>query len=223
MAATCVDGSWLPPGLIYAAKNGAIRSTQVEDIKAGEHEVFVTSSATGWSNNDIGLAWLEQVFDHYTKRRARQWRLLILDGHGSHLTIEFIEYCDHHKILLMVLPPHSTRTLQPLDVVMFKPLSQAYLNELTTHLHKAQGLMAVKKGDLFPLFWRAWISSFTETNILKSFETTGIWPMNPDTILRRFTRTPDLQRSSPSDLSENDWQRVKGLVHAAVINIHQEE
>jgi hypothetical protein len=69
--------------------------------------------------------------------------------------MEFIEYCDYHKILLMVLPPHSTHTLQPLDVVMFKPLSQAYLNELTTHLHNTQGLIAVKKGDFFSLFWRA--------------------------------------------------------------------
>jgi hypothetical protein len=47
LAAVCADGSWLPPGLIYAAKKGAIRSTWVEDIKAGEHEVFVTSSTTG--------------------------------------------------------------------------------------------------------------------------------------------------------------------------------
>jgi hypothetical protein len=46
MAATCADESWLPPGLIYAAKNGAIPSIWVEDIKAGEREVFVTSSPT---------------------------------------------------------------------------------------------------------------------------------------------------------------------------------
>lgn len=40
--------------------------------------------------------------------------------------MDFIEYCDKRRILLMVFPPHSTHTLQPLDVVMFKPLSQAY-------------------------------------------------------------------------------------------------
>ncbi|KAF7570041.1 hypothetical protein PtrM4_100430 [Pyrenophora tritici-repentis] len=61
LACCCADGSSLPPALIYAAKNGAIRSSWVEDIKAGEHEVFVSSSLTGWSNNDVGLAWLEQV------------------------------------------------------------------------------------------------------------------------------------------------------------------
>jgi hypothetical protein len=60
------------------------------DIKSGKDEVFITSPPTGCSNNDIGLAWLEQL---YTERRARQWRSLILDGHGSHLTMELIEYC----------------------------------------------------------------------------------------------------------------------------------
>jgi hypothetical protein len=56
LAYCCADGSSLPPSLIYAAAHGAIRSSWVEDIKAGKHEVFVTSSLTGWSNDDVGLA-----------------------------------------------------------------------------------------------------------------------------------------------------------------------
>ncbi|KAF7566470.1 TolA, Membrane protein involved in colicin uptake [Pyrenophora tritici-repentis] len=223
LACCCADGSSLPPALIYAAKNGAIRSSWVEDIKAGEHEVFVSSSLTGWSNNDVGLAWLEQVFDRYTKQRSGRWRLLILDGHGSHLTMEFIKYCDRHRILLMILPPHSTHTLQPLDVVLFKPLSQAYSNELTNHLYKAQGLIPIKKGDFFPLFWRAWQASFKQSTILKAFEATGIWPIDPNVILRRFASTPEAERSSSSGLSDHDWRKLDRLVRAAVNDSHQYE
>jgi hypothetical protein len=51
--------------------------------------------------------------------------------------MDFINYCDEHRILLAIMPPHSTHTLQPLDVVMFKPLSTAYSSALTTHLHKS--------------------------------------------------------------------------------------
>ncbi|KAK1916823.1 hypothetical protein P3342_004378 [Pyrenophora teres f. teres] len=105
MACCCADGSSLPPALIYAAKKGAIQSSWVEDIKAGEHKVFVSLSPTGWSNDNVGLAWLEQVFDRYTKQRSGRWRLLILDGHGSHVTMDFIDYCDRHRILLIILPP----------------------------------------------------------------------------------------------------------------------
>ncbi|KAF7571799.1 Membrane-bound metallopeptidase [Pyrenophora tritici-repentis] len=204
LACCCADGSSLPPSLIYAAKKGAIRLSWVEDIKAGEHEVFVSSSPTGWSNDNIGLAWLEQV-------------------HGSHVTIEFIDYCDRHRILLIILPPYSTHTLQPLDLVLFKTLSQAYSNELTNHLYKAQGLAPIKKGDFFPLFWSAWISSFTESLILKAFEATGIWPIDANVILRRFASTPEAERSSSLGLSDHDWRKIDRLVRAAVTDSHQYE
>jgi hypothetical protein len=118
--------------------------------------------------------------------------------------MEFIDYCDCHRILLIILPPHSTHTLQPLDVVLFKPLSQAYSNMLTNHLYKAQDLIPIKKGDFFPLFWSAWISSFTESLILKAFEATGIWLIDANIILRRFASTPEAERSSSSGLSDHD-------------------
>jgi hypothetical protein len=110
LACCCADGSALPSGFIYAAANGAIRSAWVEEIKTGEHEVFISSSPSGRSNNGVGLAWLEQVFDWYTKQRSRRWRLLTLDSYGSHISmgfIEFIEYCDRHRILLMIFPPFN--------------------------------------------------------------------------------------------------------------------
>ena len=188
LACICADGSALPPSLIYEAANKGIQSAWVDDIRAGEHEVFITSSPSGWTNNDIGLAWLEQVFDRYTKETARRsYRLLILDGHGSHVTIDFINYCDQNKILLAILPPHSTHTLQPLDVAMFKPLSTAYSAELSKHLHRSQGLVSVTKGDFFSLFWNAWMASFQESTILSSFKSTGISPPDPAPILDRFT------------------------------------
>ena len=137
--------------------------------------------------------------------------------------MDFIEYCDRRRILLMVFPPHSTHTLQPLDVVMFKPLSQAYTTALTTFLRKAQGLISIKKGDFFPLFWQAWMSSFKESSILKSFEVTGIWPMDPSPVLQRFIHTPSPDRSSPSHLSDNDWIHMERLVRSAVKDTHQEE
>jgi hypothetical protein len=75
---------------------------------------------------------------------------------------------------------------------MFKPLSSAYKHELTQHLHLSQSLIPIKKGDFFPLFWRAWTSSFTKELILKSFEATRVVPLAPKVILKRFhPKTPD--------------------------------
>jgi hypothetical protein len=44
---------------------------------------------------------------------------MIIDGHGSHVTLDFIEYCYQNKIMLTILPLHLAHTLQPLDVVMW--------------------------------------------------------------------------------------------------------
>jgi hypothetical protein len=124
------DGSHLPPSLICQSVTSAIQSSWVEDIKANEHSVHITSSPPGWTNNYIGLAWLEQVFDRHTKEKARQsYRLVILDRHGSHVIMDFINYCDQNKILLAVFTSHSTHTLQPLDICMFKPLSENSLSQ----------------------------------------------------------------------------------------------
>jgi hypothetical protein len=93
------------------------------------------------------------VFDRHTAAKARrQWRLLILDGHGSHLTPKFLEYCDAHRILLMIFPPYSTHSLQPLDVVLFAPLSRHYTKELTHYLQRTQGLTRITKRDFYSNF-----------------------------------------------------------------------
>jgi hypothetical protein len=112
------------------------------------------------------------MFDRHTWEKAsdgRDWRLIILDGHGSHVTMAFFEYYLKHKILVMVYPPHSTHTLQPLAVVMFKPLSDECSNQLINHTQKTQGLLPIRIADLFTLSWAAWVASFTKKGILKSF------------------------------------------------------
>lgn len=147
----------------------------------------------------MGLGWLQQVFDVNTKETARRkWRLLIVDGHGSHISRAFLTYCYLHKILVAIFPPHSTHTLQPLDVVLFKPLSSSYSKKLTQRFHSSKGLVPIKKGDFFPLFWDAWLMSFTENNISKAFEAVGIHPLNRNKILHRFKPKEPEASGSPA-------------------------
>jgi hypothetical protein len=133
LACICADGTPLSPGLIYQSKATKIWSSWVEDIHQ-DQPAFVTTTTSGWTNEDTGLQWLIQVFDRETKARARQsWRLLYVDGHGSHVTLRFLEYCAANRILVARFPPHATHTVQPLDVVVFKSLSSAYSREHTEH------------------------------------------------------------------------------------------
>ncbi|KAF2825386.1 hypothetical protein CC86DRAFT_419362 [Ophiobolus disseminans] len=103
---------------------------------------------------------------------------------------------------------------------MFKPLSTAYSTELTNHLHQSQGLVPIKKGDFFLLFWKAWRTVFTNTELVrKSFEATRVWPKNRQVVLKRFNKqTSDrgLQPSSPVGLNENTWLQLERLLRATV-------
>jgi hypothetical protein len=49
-----------------------------------------TTSENGWTSNDIGIKWLESIFIPDTQPDSDQYRLLILDGHGSHISIDFL-------------------------------------------------------------------------------------------------------------------------------------
>jgi hypothetical protein len=224
VACICADGSHLPPGMIFEAAGHEVQASWVKDINPEDNNIHFTTSPTGWTTHDLGLAWLEQVFDRYTKAKARRrWRLLILDGHGSHVTRAFIEYCDNHRILLLIFPPHATHTLQPLDVVCFKPLSQNYSNEVEHRQFEARGNGSVTKADFVSLFWPAWVNTFTKSLVLKAFEATGIHPPNADVILDRFkTTTPPSPVTPPEQAepaavsSELDWLKTKTLLQSVV-------
>jgi hypothetical protein len=225
LACICADGSHLAPALIYQSASGSIQDSWLQAFDPDDHRAHFASSPSGWTNNEIGLAWLKQVFDRSTRAKAgRSYRLLILDGHGSHLTKDFIEYCDHNRILLAVYPPHSTHTLQPLDVVMFKPLSSAYSAQVAAFMERCQGLTSMSKRDFYPMFMAAWEASFKADNILSAFKATGLSPLQPDMILKRFNRQPLQSSSSDSDssaLSASDWRKIRQLVDHAIASRDQ--
>jgi hypothetical protein len=69
-------------------------------------------SENGWTNNALGLQWLNH-FDQHTKAgQVGANRLLILDGHESHLNQDFKDYCLRNKILTLWMPSHSSHILQ---------------------------------------------------------------------------------------------------------------
>ena len=51
LAAICADGSWVPPALIYPAKNKALMDSWFQDFNPTEHQSYFTSTETGWTND----------------------------------------------------------------------------------------------------------------------------------------------------------------------------
>ena len=101
-------------------------------------------------------------------------RLLLIDGHSSHVNMDFIDWADRHRIIVMILPPHTTHRLQPLDVGMFQALSTAYSKELDDLIDKGIGRIHMSKRFFYKFFKRAWDASFTEENIQSAFRKPGV-------------------------------------------------
>jgi hypothetical protein len=219
----CMDGTYLPPSIIYQADSGNLQDTWLDGFDPKEHNCFFTSSHTGWTNEELGYSWLVKVFDRATKEKAhngRNRRLLFVDGHNSHVNMKFLDWCDRNRVLVAVYPPHSTHRLQPLDVSLFSPLANFYSQNVSDWMHKTQGLSGLSKRDFFDLFWPAFVKAFTPKNILSGWERTGLQPLNPARVLdqiRPALRPPSSGSTSGSSaLADADWRKVRRLVKDAV-------
>ena len=201
LASICADGTALPPSLIYKSDSDTLQDTWLEDWQPEEVAYFAVS-ANGWTCNKLGLSWLEKVFHAHTKQKAgHRRRLLIVDGHSSHVNLQFIEKCDEFRILLLILPPHSTHRLQPLDVSLFSPLSTNYSNGLTKLMFNSLGITSISKRTFWSVFYPAWTQAFSVANIASAFKKTGIWPTNPALQLKMITKPlPSIAPSTPTQV-----------------------
>ena len=59
--------------------------------------------------------------------------------------MKFINKCDKLRILLLILPSHSTHCLQPLDVSLFALLALFYTSGLNTLLNNSLGMVSMTK------------------------------------------------------------------------------
>ncbi len=97
-------GDVLPPYIIFKGKQ--VQKAWLNPIKDGRTTLRVSDN--GWTTNEIGCQWLE-AFDRHTQPQSQGLhRLLLLDGHESHVSIDFIEYCQSHNIIALCLSPHLT-------------------------------------------------------------------------------------------------------------------
>jgi hypothetical protein len=215
----CINASgWaLPPLIILEGKVHLEAWYRDNSQLPGNWAIHVSDN--GWTTDEIGLKWI-QHFDKYTKSQTiGVYRLLILDGHGSHSTPEFDQYCTDNQIITLCMPPHSSHLLQPLDVACFSPLKAAY-SRLISNLVR-QGQFHLDKTDFLGNYQKVRPSIHSELNILAGFRATGLVPSNPDRVLSNLTitKTPSppphspLQPSSPwiSETPRNTHQISKQM------------
>jgi hypothetical protein len=144
-------------------------------------------SESGYTDSYLTLQWLQKVFDPQTKARANgKLRILICDGFGTHETLEILEFCFENNIILCRLPSHTSHKLQPCDVAAFGPLKTAYRDEVE-RLYRS-GVTIVNKEHFTSLYSPARAKALTKKNILAGWAKSGLFPFNPDRVLRDITK-----------------------------------
>ena len=189
----------IPPFLILTGQYHL--SAWYEDAAIPRDWVIAVSD-NGWTTNKLGVEWLKH-FDAHTKTRtigAR--RLLILDGHESHNSLEFQELCKESNIYTLRMPSHSSHLLQPLDVGCFSPLKRAYSREIEGLIR--HHINHITKLEFFPAVKAAYDRSFTSANICSAFSGAGLVPHQPDVVLSKLD--VQLRTPTPPALIEAPWE-----------------
>jgi hypothetical protein len=215
LAAVSAAGMAMPPTLIYASESGDLQDSWIEQFDDNKDFAYFASSQKGWTNDKMGLSWLQRFHEYTYQFAGLHKRLLILDGHSSHVNITFLEKALSHHIIVVVLPPHSTHRLQPLDVGIFSPLALFYSQALDKYLRDSRGFSRVTKRVFWPLFKDAWEKAVSPANILSAFEKTGIFPLRPEAVISQITFSgADEQSMEIDDVIEipKDVHQVRQLV-----------
>ena len=193
----CSAGRVLPVMVIFKGKTHRTNWFQNTNLPP---EWLIATSLNGWTTDEIGFEWLQRIFEPFSRPLTRgSHRLLILDGHSSHLTPQFDRYCTEHNIVPLCMPPHSSHLLQPLDVGCFSVLKSAYGRQVEERMKV--GINHIDKTDFLRAYIVAHNSTFTVANIQSGFRATGIQPFNPYRVLTQLhmvvnTSTPPESRPS---------------------------
>ena len=161
----------MPPLIIFQGKQ--IQATWCPSTKP-DHKFYpwIYANEKGWMKSHIFFKWFvewEKKTCSYTSDEVLEGRLMIYDGHLSHVGFTTLQCSLEWKVTILKLPPNTTDLLQPLDVSVFKSLKQkwgqllhARLRKTRSALTKSEFATAISSDDV-------WEQSFTKTSIVNGF------------------------------------------------------
>ncbi|RKK64997.1 hypothetical protein BFJ69_g16522 [Fusarium oxysporum] len=164
--AITADGRALTPGIIFKGKQ-LQKQWFLDEFKQIADWYYITSP-NGWTDDHIGIEWLERVYlPQTTPADDSDARLIILDGHGSHAT--------------------------PLDNGVFNASKAAYRRELEKFASLTDSA-PMDKVNFIRAYAKARRVGMTKKNILSGWRVTGNWPISRAKALRH----PEIQQDRPN-------------------------
>ncbi|KAL5637795.1 hypothetical protein ACGC1H_002158 [Rhizoctonia solani] len=120
------------------------------------------ATENGWTSDDICEAWFTKVFlPTAVERRVSDAPLvLLLNGHGSHISMQVLDAAYKNGVFIICLPPKTTHKLQLLDVGVFNLVQVAWkrlcedsteVGEPITKIAAISRYMEARKRGLHPV------------------------------------------------------------------------
>jgi hypothetical protein len=85
----------------------------------------------------------------------------MLDGHGSHLSVMAIEFCEKNGIEMLCIPPHTSHRLKLCDTHFNKPLKE----EVSKYLRRHEKVVLMKFEFYIP-FTPVWSAVSSRRSLL---------------------------------------------------------
>ncbi|CAF3332606.1 unnamed protein product [Rotaria socialis] len=177
------------------------------------------SRYAGWIDSCSFEYWLKEMFIPATAHLNRPV-LLIMDGHNAHVNLNIINLMKQHNIACLILPPHCTHSLQPIDVVLFNNVKIDWCDIVKNYFKS--GHKSIRNADIPRLMKRLFIEkqSFSTTRIVSSFSRSGIWPFNEHAMVDKVV-TPAFSSLSTSTINQTAPSPTNILIppsHSSVVH-----
>jgi hypothetical protein len=105
-----------------------------------------------------------------------------MDGHSIHITSIVIVFCMDNDIDLLILPPHCSHLLQPLDVGVYGLLKKHHAQEVDRYARA--GIQRIQRDEWVALFQHIREKASTRQNILSGWSASGLLPYHPQRVLK---------------------------------------
>jgi hypothetical protein len=126
-------------------------------------------SPNGWISDELAVQWIQSFIKATNERtkKGEKW-ILIFDGHGSHLTLEFLQICEDNGIIPFRFIPYSTHLCQPLDGKLFLSYKQ-HFRRMNNKLSYWAG-EPVGKSEFLRVIRPVWEKAFNQWIICEAFK-----------------------------------------------------
>jgi hypothetical protein len=123
---TCINAARQHIPNFYIFKGKRMRQNFLQLARS---EDVMAMQAKAWMKNYLFDAWVTHFLEALKNRggiSAENRHLLVLDGHGNHVTLRVVCKAAKAGLDVISLPSHTSHALQPLDVAIFCPFKCAF-------------------------------------------------------------------------------------------------